>query len=282
MKKMKKILVLFASRSNKAVYDRVVAELKRQNAEFELRILSAHKTPKELQELLDRNVGSAEKYGAVIAGAGLAAHLAGVIASKTVVPVIGVPCSDNFGGLDALLSTMQMPPGIPVLAVGVDCAEEAAKAAVMIAKLPEPHNIAHNAVSILVKNNINSSAEKAADVLKKLNVPYELSYVLQEGKINIRFVDLNEIRKISGNGSSLIINVPVVPAAEKTSAADAIKLLNIKTGLWVGLNRADNAAIAAAEIIGKEKELLEYRKEIAATVIKADKEEREENEEGKA
>ncbi|MBI2574686.1 AIR carboxylase family protein, partial [Candidatus Woesearchaeota archaeon] len=215
----------------------------------------------------------------------------------------------NFGGLDSMLSTLQMPPGIPVLAVGVDCAEEAAKAAAIIAKLreppklykPKPHNIVHNAVSILVKNNINSAAEKAADVLKKLNVPYELSYVLQEGKINIRFVGLNEIRKISGNssrndsssisnrsnsssisnGSSLIINVPVVPAAEKTSAADAIKLLGIKTGLWVGLNRAENAAIAAAEIIGKEKELLEYRKEIAVAVLKADEEERGEKRERK-
>lgn len=277
MKKMKKILVLFASKSNKPVYDRVVAglkKLKRDNADaakFELRILSAHKTPNELNELLGSGKAT-QKYCAVIAGAGLAAHLAGVVASKTTTPVIGVPCSDNFGGLDSLLSTLQMPPGIPVLACGVDCAEEAAKAAAIIAAKP------HISVSILVKNNRNNLAEKAADALKKLNVPYELSYVLQEDKINIRLVGLDEIKKAKP-GDALVINVPV---ADKTTAADALKLPDIKSGVWVGMNRADNAAIAAAEIIGKEKELLEYRKEIAEAVLKADGEERGKKEERKA
>ncbi|MBI3034182.1 AIR carboxylase family protein [Candidatus Woesearchaeota archaeon] len=248
------VLVIFASKSNKAVYDRVVSRLKELNAPFELRICSAHKSPGKLDEILN---GS--KPSAIIAGAGMAAHLAGAIAARTMTPVIGVPCSDNFNGLDALLSTLQMPPGIPVLSVGIDAAEEAADAAALIAK-------GWKKVSVLVKSPY---AERSADMLKRLNVQYELSYILQDDCINIRFVSIAGAGKV-GKPNGLTINCPV---KENTSAKDALKLASIKNGIWVSLNRADNAAVAAAEIVGNNKALADYRKEIAAAVINADKEE---------
>ncbi len=251
---MGKILVVFGSKSNKPVYGRVCAELKKQGADFELRIASAHKTPELVNDILKN------KYGVIIAGAGMAAHLAGVIASRTTTPVIGVPCSDNFGGLDSLLSTLQMPPGIPVLCVGIDAAEEAALAAIMIAK-------GCKKVSVLVKSPY---AEKSADMLSKLNVPYELSYILQDDCINIRFVSIAGAGKIEKT-DCLVINCPF---KEKTVDKDALKLSKIKNGVWVGLNRADNAAVAAAEIAGSQMELFVYRKEVAAAVIKADEEEK--------
>ncbi len=251
---MGRVLVVFGSKSNKKVYDRVCAELKRLNADFDLRVCSAHKTPVFLDKILEK------KYSVIIAGAGLAAHLAGVIASKTTAPVIGVPCNDNLGGLDSLLSTLQMPPGIPVLCVGVDRAEDAASAAVKIMNAPEK-------VSVIIKN---SYAEKAADMLLKLNVPYELSYELETDMINIRFIDLKDIKK-ADEGNALIINCPI--SENPASESNALRLLEIGSGLWVGINRAENAAIASAEILGKEKELLDYRKEIASAVIDADKEE---------
>ncbi len=253
---MGRILVLFASKSNRQVYERAVSVLKAGGAEFDLRILSAHKTSEELGKLLAEE---AHKYSVIIAGAGLAAHLAGAVASKMSVPVIGVPCPDNFDGLDALLSTLQMPPGVPVLTVGVSMAEEAAEAAMEIAKNEKRE------IYIRVRNG---HAEKAADTLAKMKVRYELSYALHDEAVNIRFVDLGEIRNAE-NGKGITINCPI---AAEAGASDALKLLYIKKGVWVGLNRAENAAIAAAQILGKSLEVKEQRWEAAQAVLKADEE----------
>lgn len=103
----------------------------------ELFVLSAHRTP----ELTARYVKEAESRGleVIIACAGMAAHLAGVVAAHTLLPVIGVPLKSSLDGLDALLATVQMPPGIPVATVGIDNAKNAAYlAARMLArKFPE-------------------------------------------------------------------------------------------------------------------------------------------------
>jgi 5-(carboxyamino)imidazole ribonucleotide mutase len=103
----------------------------------ELFVLSAHRTP----ELTSRYVKEAEARGleVIIACAGMAAHLAGVVAAHTLLPVIGVPLKSSLDGMDALLSTVQMPPGIPVATVGIDNAKNAAYlAARMLArKFPE-------------------------------------------------------------------------------------------------------------------------------------------------
>lgn len=103
----------------------------------ELFVLSAHRTP----ELVTRYCAEAEQRGleVIIACAGMAAHLAGVVAAHTLLPVIGVPLKASLDGLDALLSTVQMPPGIPVATVGIDNAKNAAYlAARMLArKYPE-------------------------------------------------------------------------------------------------------------------------------------------------
>lgn len=250
---MEKVLVVFASRSNKRVYDRVVAELSKLGVQFEFRVCSAHKTPDELDVILRKD------YSLIIAGAGMAAHLAGVIAARKVVPVIGVPCSDSFSGLDAFLSTLQMPPGIPVLCVGVDCAEEAALAASLMMKKP-------SSVSVMVKSGF---AERAADTLSRLGARYELSYVLAEDSVNIRFVPLDEVGEAVSDGK-LVINCPV---SEKANGRDALRLLSIRQGLWVGLNRADNAAVAAAGILGMYGAVSSYRQEVRSAVVSADKEE---------
>jgi len=112
--KMKKALIIFGSKSDEKIYNDIAKELKKQKVDFDLRISSAHKTPHDVDKTLQND------YAVVIAGAGLAAHLPGVAASKVLRPVIGVPCEGNYKGLDALLAIAQMPPGIPVLAVGVN------------------------------------------------------------------------------------------------------------------------------------------------------------------
>jgi 5-(carboxyamino)imidazole ribonucleotide mutase len=113
-----KVAVVMGSRSDWETLEHAVETLRTLGIEHEVRILSAHRTP----DALDEYVADVESRGArvFIAAAGGAAHLAGVVASKTLRPVLGVPMGTQLGGLDSLLSTVQMPAGIPVgtLAIG--------------------------------------------------------------------------------------------------------------------------------------------------------------------
>lgn len=112
------VAVVMGSRSDWETMEHAVQTLSRLEVQHEVRVLSAHRTP----DALDEYVTDVEKRGAqvFIAAAGGAAHLAGVVASKTLRPVLGVPMGTALGGIDSLLSTVQMPAGIPVgtLAVG--------------------------------------------------------------------------------------------------------------------------------------------------------------------
>jgi len=108
--------------------EKAATMLDRFGIEHEVRVLSAHKTPDEALEFATKAADSG--YEVIIAGAGKAAHLAGVMAAKSLLPVIGVPISASLDGMDALLSTVQMPTGIPVATVAVDGAANAALLAV--------------------------------------------------------------------------------------------------------------------------------------------------------
>lgn len=125
-----KVLVLMGSDSDREVMEKGVAVLEEHGVEAEVQVSSAHREPKKTADL----ASSAEErgFGVVICGAGLSAALPGVVASHTALPVIGVPISAALGGMDALLSTVQMPPGVPVAAVGIDNARNAAHLALRI------------------------------------------------------------------------------------------------------------------------------------------------------
>jgi 5-(carboxyamino)imidazole ribonucleotide mutase len=120
-----KAAIIFGSRSDTGIMQKTAKVLKEFGVAYTAHILSAHRTP----ELLDETLRRLETDGTevIIAGAGLAAHLPGLIAAKTLIPVIGVPVSSGgLGGMDALLSIVQMPKPIPVAAVGVDNGANAA------------------------------------------------------------------------------------------------------------------------------------------------------------
>ena len=128
---MKKIGVIMGSDSDLPVIEKTVAVLKELEIPYEVHIYSAHRTPVEAREfaLNARKNG----FGAIIAAAGMAAHLAGAIAANTTLPVVGIPCKGPcFDGMDALLSTVQMPTGIPVAAVAVNGGANAALLAAQI------------------------------------------------------------------------------------------------------------------------------------------------------
>ena len=116
---MKKVAIIMGSDSDLPIIEKAIDILKDFSVPFEVHIYSAHRTPEKAIEFSK----NAEKngFGVIIAAAGMAAHLAGVIAANTILPVIGIPCkSKNLEGIDALLSTVQMPSGIPVATVAIN------------------------------------------------------------------------------------------------------------------------------------------------------------------
>ena len=116
---MKKVGILMGSDSDLPVIKKATDTLKELGIEFEVHVYSAHRTPEEAASF-SKNARK-NGFGAIIAAAGMAAHLAGAVAANTTLPVIGIPCkSSNLDGLDALLSTVMMPPGIPVATVAID------------------------------------------------------------------------------------------------------------------------------------------------------------------
>lgn len=131
-----KVAILMGSASDKEKMRGAAKALSLFGVPYEARIISAHRAP----ELLEREVARLEREGVecFIAGAGLAAHLPGVLASKTVAPVIGVPLNGALGGLDALLSIVQMPKNVPVATVAIDNAFNAGILAVQILALKYP------------------------------------------------------------------------------------------------------------------------------------------------
>ncbi len=127
----KKIAILMGSDSDLPVVKGAINTLKEFGAEVEVHIMSAHRTPQQACEFAAN--ARAEGFGVIICAAGKAAHLAGVIAAHTTLPVIGIPMkSSTLDGLDALLSTVQMPKGIPVATVAIDGADNAALLALQI------------------------------------------------------------------------------------------------------------------------------------------------------
>lgn len=126
---MKKVAIVMGSDSDMPVVEKAISTLDSFSVPTEVRIMSAHRTPEDVHEFASK--AREEGFGVIIAAAGKAAHLAGVIASYTTLPVIGIPIkSSTLDGLDALLSTVQMPGGIPVATVAIDGAMNAALLAV--------------------------------------------------------------------------------------------------------------------------------------------------------
>lgn len=125
-----KVAILMGSGSDRPVMEKAGTMLERFGIDHETRVLSAHKTPDEAIEFASNAADNG--FEVIIAGAGKAAHLAGVMAAKSLLPVIGVPISASLDGMDALLATVQMPTGIPVATVAVDGANNAALLAVAI------------------------------------------------------------------------------------------------------------------------------------------------------
>lgn len=130
------VSIIMGSTSDLPIMEKAAKLLNEFEIPFEMNALSAHRTPEEVEKFAK----TAESRGikAIIAAAGMAAHLPGVIAASTTVPVIGVPINSTLDGMDALLAIVQMPPGIPVATVGINAALNAAILAIQIIAQSDP------------------------------------------------------------------------------------------------------------------------------------------------
>ncbi len=134
---MKKVAVVMGSDSDLPTMQPCMARLNAFGIPYEVRVISAHRTPSAAEEFASS--AKDQGFGVIIAAAGKAAHLAGVIAAYTILPIIGVPIKTSLmGGLDSLLSMVQMPKGVPVATVAVDGAENAAILAAQILAVNDP------------------------------------------------------------------------------------------------------------------------------------------------
>ncbi len=132
---MKKVAVIMGSDSDYTVVRACLEELKKYDIPFEAHVMSAHRSPALAADFAAK--ARENGFGVIICAAGMAAHLAGVIAGNTTLPVIGIPIKSTFEGLDALLATVQMPSGVPVATVAVNGAKNAAVLAAQILSLSD-------------------------------------------------------------------------------------------------------------------------------------------------
>ena len=162
------VSIIMGSTSDLAVMEKAAQVLNDFRIPFEMNALSAHRTPEEVEKF----ARGAESRGikVIIAAAGMAAHLPGVIASMTPLPVIGVPVKTSLEGLDSILSILQMPPGIPVATVGINAAQNAGILAAQI--IGSGNNEIMNEV-IKYKEGLKKKMVEANEELKKVKYPYK-------------------------------------------------------------------------------------------------------------
>ena len=163
---MKKVAVIMGSDSDLPAVQKAVDTLRDFDVPFEVHVFSAHRTPEQAKEFslnADKN-----GFGVIIAAAGKAAHLAGAMAANTVLPIIGIPIkSSTLDGLDALLSTVQMPSGMPVATVAIDGAQNAALLAIQMLAISEPQ--LHDKLSEFRSKATQKVLDKNSEIEKLFN-----------------------------------------------------------------------------------------------------------------
>ncbi|MEI6435317.1 MAG: 5-(carboxyamino)imidazole ribonucleotide mutase [Bacteroidota bacterium] len=162
-----RVSIIMGSASDFPVMEAAAKFLNDMHIPFEINALSAHRTPEQVEDFAKK--APTRGISVIIAAAGMAAHLPGVIAAMTILPVIGVPIKASLEGLDALLSIVQMPPGIPVATVGINGAQNAAILAAEILALNDPEI---QKKMIVFKENLKMKIIKANDELAGVKFEY--------------------------------------------------------------------------------------------------------------
>ena len=162
------VSIIMGSTSDLPVMEKAAQLLNDFSIPFEINALSAHRTPEEVDKFAKEAAGRGIKV--IIAAAGMAAHLPGVIAAMTPLPVIGVPIKASLEGLDSMLSIIQMPPGIPVATVGINAAQNAG---ILAAQIIGTGNPAVMEAVVKYKEGLKKKIVEANEELKKIKFPYK-------------------------------------------------------------------------------------------------------------
>ena len=163
------VSIIMGSTSDLPVMEKTATFLNEMQVPFEMNALSAHRTPEAVEAFAKG--AAARGIRVIIAAAGMAAHLPGVIAASTTVPVIGVPIKSTLEGMDALLAIVQMPPGIPVATVGINAAQNAGILAVQMLALSDAELATRFSA---FKESLKRKIEKANEELKTVSYDYKV------------------------------------------------------------------------------------------------------------
>ncbi len=254
-----KILVMFGSKSDANIYEPLKARLLNEGHEVDFRMISVHRGP----ELLDRTLAG-NNAQAVVAGAGLAAHLPGIVASKVLIPVFGIPCAAAIGGVDAYFAISQMPFGIPVLATAPDQYQSTVEAIGRWGRLDLQYSF--DRFHLVFERNKRGLShfqpllERAQRIVDKTGVALNITDRPAENSVNIYLVDISEtdpecplpFPQPAKNSDELGIYVPVLnerlyrdPFA---GLAVARRVASVPGGIWTGINNVGNAMLAALQL----------------------------------
>ena len=257
---MSDVFVVFGSASDKKVYEPLLKKFDYQKISYEFKILSAHKTAKELDKALAKT-----KAKIFVCGAGLSAALPGVVAANQTKPVIGIPCKGAYNGLDAFLSVAQMPPDIPVICVGVENVKSAAKSCEFYLS-----NLKEIVLIEKKKGEEKKQFEKCKEFMESNRIPFKVGLRSEFDSSNI-FIEFVEIGKKIDEVDCTVITVPV---KSNSTEKDALKSFSqLQNAYSVGLGNYKNAAISALELINLQGNfdslLKQLRKKAAKKVLDA-------------
>ena len=232
-----KVFVVFGSRSDEKVYGPFCELLSERDFSVDFSVLSAHRNPKELgQALREKN------YDVVVAGAGLSAHLPGVVASQVKVPVFGIPVAAHLGGLDSLFSIFQMPFGVPVMSCVPDRASDIADFLWAYRRVGKKGEINIVLDPLLLNYEyVNLELERTRKYLDDLGMAYKVGERVLQDAWNVRLV--READDICMGMDAACLNVPILEKSVLQSASKSLELFYLmrKGGLWVGINNTRNA-----------------------------------------
>lgn len=234
-----KLLVVFGSQSDHRTFGPLVEKLKSKH-EVRFEVMSAHRNAQGLKELLKKN----SDVQAVIAGAGLAAHLPGVVASQVNCPVFGLPVDSIFQGLDAFLSIVQMPRGVPVLA-------SSPGDFLSISNYLDHFRLGKKQEKVVVymasylMNYEFALVELAKARQKASDLGLELEVVHEPAREDVRIALLVDVKEAALNWPKDVIKVPLMDPSQKSDAQSGVSFLTMarRGGLWVGANNVTNALL---------------------------------------
>ncbi len=254
-----KVLVIFGSKSDANIYDPLKARLLNEGHQVDFRMISVHRSP----ELLDKELLGLSP-DAVIAGAGLAAHLPGILASKLLIPVFGIPCAAAVGGVDAYFAISQMPFGIPVLATAPDQYGAAVDALGKWQRLDLKYTFDkfHLVIERTKKGlpHFQTLIDRAQKISERSKISLNITDRPVENAVNICLAEISEtdpeaplsMGSAAKNSDEIRIFVPVLADSLYRSPMASLHVVrrihSIPGGLFTGINNIGNGMLAALQL----------------------------------